>query len=84
MKIKRNTPSRYMRLLIGKRVKKIILRPFRTGIATKECAGISFDPIIIFDDGTELVFSVDETNDGSGYGITPIIRGIVPRSEIRK
>ena len=51
------------RKCIGKRIKRIRLRPFPDGRG-----GRAYDPIIELDDGTRIQFYVQETDVGE-YGV---------------
>lgn len=58
------TPSQKARTLVGKRVTKVLLRPFARSTGKEH----AYNPVIEFDDGTRLVFHVQETEHGE-YGV---------------
>jgi hypothetical protein len=53
--------------LVGKRIVRVDMRPFKTGDrgAERTC----HDPLIELDDGSVLRFWVEETESGDTYGI---------------
>jgi len=57
-----------VRRLRGRRVRKVLLRAFPDGHG-----GNAYNPLILFDDGSALAFSVTELEHGDGYGVTPIV-----------
>jgi len=59
---------RICKKLVGKTIKKIELNEFNDGRGS-----VAFDPTIIFEDGTEICFSVQETDDD--YGVYFILIG---------
>jgi hypothetical protein len=63
------TKSQEMRRIIGKRIARVLLRPFKTDNAGCP-AEATYDPRIEFTDGTAMYFSVDETETGE-YGVVP-------------
>lgn len=56
------------RQIVGRRIVAVDWRPFDDGHG-----GMTYDPVFELDNGTALVFTVQETECGE-YGIFPILR----------
>jgi len=57
------------RWIEGRRIVRFDARPWRD-----DDFKLHYDPLIVLDNGAELVFIASEVSDGSTYGVTPIYR----------
>lgn len=56
-----------MRKLVGRRIVRVVPRAFLVGRGNEW----SYRPIFVLDDGSEVAFSVAETESGDDYGVVP-------------
>lgn len=61
------TLSAQLSKLTGRKIRSIKLRPFPDGNG-----GLAYNPVILLDNGTRLVFIVQETEAGE-YGVKPMV-----------
>lgn len=59
-----------MRKLAGRRIVRVEPRAFLVGRG-RAC---SYQPVFVLDDGAEIAFTVDETESGDTYGVTPYFK----------
>lgn len=60
------------RLLVGRKIVAVDLRPFRDEGVDGKLIKITYDPILTLDNGARVFFNVDEIDCGDGYGIRPL------------
>lgn len=58
------TQAQATRYLVGRTIARVEMRPFSDGRG-----GVTFDPLLVLDDGSAIYFMADET-ESSRYGVT--------------
>lgn len=59
------------RLLVGRKIVAVNLRPFRDETVDGKLIKVSYEPVFTLDNGARVTFIVDEIDCGDGYGVRP-------------